>query len=352
MARLPLALRLNSTAKVVAITTSQRSLAGTGNSQQGPWLDNMIAAVGIIRDSGELIPFPYVKIAAGIVVQVLLRVQAVRKNVEDFKGLSHKLVDAVITVRDTVCACGSRGQTLPPEFVHRCCEFVNSLVALQSQINNLVRQHESWMYFLRSTAITNAIAQYKEQVNDMRSNFTLDVVDFTDFVKFRFRKHSGREEVKKGAFVLSLMEVDGSHKTLGPSPETWLSLVKPGVTITMDILVSGLRDDDTSRRCPSCRYFCVGTLEDHVQCPQCATSFHIARATVDHVGVEEDARNNPAAMPPSRKTGPPEPDDNFPQDINKSSFRYFRRFWVILEAIKNTTADTNVANSPLVPNMI
>ncbi|KAG6915273.1 hypothetical protein DXG01_012381 [Tephrocybe rancida] len=159
----------------------------------------------------------------------------------------------------------------------------------------------------------------------------LPLQDFTDFLKFH-RKHLGQEVVEKGAFILSLMEVDGCQKTLGPTLETWLSLVKPEVTITMDILVSGSRDDDTdSRR------------------PQCSTFIHIARATIDNVGVEEVEENDPAdTLPPPRKTGPPGPDDNLPEDIDDSdSFRYSRRFRITLKAIKNITTGMNILDEAL-----
>ncbi|KAG6915274.1 hypothetical protein DXG01_012382 [Tephrocybe rancida] len=332
MARFPLALRCNSTAKVVAIKTSRRSLARTGNSQQRVWLDNMIIAVGIIRDSGELIPFPYVRIAAGIVFQVLLRVQAVRKNVDDFKGLSQKLVDAITAVRDIVCACGSQGQAPPPEFVHSCSEFVNKLVALQSEVNNLVRRHGSWTRFVRSTAITNTIAQYKEQVNDMRSNFT----DFADFVKFRFRNRLGHQVIERGEFTLSLVEIDGTQQTLDQNPETWLSLIKPEVTITMDILVSGVNEahvDRDSRRCPSCHFLCAGaSLGDRAQW-----------GIIEEVTEGESGHNPASGAPKLRGARPPVPDKNPREDLDESHFRYFRRFRVLLEEAITMTAD--VANN-------
>ncbi|KAG6915276.1 hypothetical protein DXG01_012384 [Tephrocybe rancida] len=243
---------------------------------------------------------------------------------------------------------------------------------MDSQINDLVRQHQSWMRFLRSAAIASAIAQYKDQVNDMRSNFILDVVvriymriaegqrprhlaftsaliylidamndtssvpmdycsspeDFADFVKFRFRNRLGHQVIERGAFTFSLVEVDGTQRTLGQNPGIWRSLINPEVTITMDILVSGVNDADVdSRQCPSCRVLCTGaSLGDRVQCPRCGTLFYVARGIIEEVGEEDGGRNSASH-----------------EDLDESHFRYFRRFRVLLE--EATTIAADIANN-------
>ncbi|KAG6844164.1 hypothetical protein H0H87_009314, partial [Tephrocybe sp. NHM501043] len=59
--------------KVVAARISRRNTPR--EVLQATWLDNMITIVSGIRDASDMIPFPYVKVAAGIVLQVLLKIQ-------------------------------------------------------------------------------------------------------------------------------------------------------------------------------------------------------------------------------------------------------------------------------------
>ncbi|KAH0579598.1 hypothetical protein H2248_002449 [Termitomyces sp. 'cryptogamus'] len=139
------------------------------------WLDNLIITAGVVRDASDFIPFPYLKLAAGIVVQVLLKIQTVRRHVDDFRDLSKKLVRIITTVRDTVREW-PQDQSQPTDFVHRCSNFVNQLLTLQTGINELVHENNSWTRFFRTAKILDAIAQYKEQITDMRSDFTLEVV--------------------------------------------------------------------------------------------------------------------------------------------------------------------------------
>ncbi|KAG5334198.1 hypothetical protein C0989_004056 [Termitomyces sp. Mn162] len=166
-------------------------------------------------------------------------------------------------------------------------------------IDELVRQNGSWTRFFRTTTILDAIARYKEQINHMRSDFTLEVViriymkgaegqrprhlvhcfyilDATnktlpvpmhygysfdvwnpvlsgrdapkliliilsqaleDFVKYRFRNHLGHEVIERGDFSLSLQGVEDEEwqELYKHNSDEWLPLIEPGITITMDI---------------------------------------------------------------------------------------------------------------------
>ncbi|KAH0579593.1 hypothetical protein H2248_002444 [Termitomyces sp. 'cryptogamus'] len=348
------------------------------------WLDNLIITAGVVRDASDLIPFPYLKLAAGIVVQVLLKIQTVRRHVDDFRDLSEKLVRIITTVRDTVREW-PQDQSLPTDFVHRCSNFVNQLLTLQTGIDELVRQNGSWTRFLRTTKILDAIARYKEQITDMRSDFTLDVViriymkgaegqrprhlvhcfyilDATNkilhvpmdwcssfnalenLIKYRFREHSGHEVIERGDFSLSLQKADEKWWWLfeGNSDE-WLPLIKPGITITMDIY---FEDKPYGRpnnlMCPSCHYSCAkGSFGDYIECPQCETIFKNWAFDVDvplHVNQDTDevATSESAILigplAPSHLPGNSSNlsaqgfhvNDNNPQDPHQ----FFRRFQV------------------------
>ncbi|KAG6914378.1 hypothetical protein DXG01_000679 [Tephrocybe rancida] len=314
------------------------------------WLDNMTILVGTIRDASDLIPFPYVQFTAGIVLQFLKMIQAARKNINDFRGLSQKLVDTIVTVRDT--------------------------------INDFLRHTGAWSRFFKSTAITNWIADYKDQINDIRSNFTLDVVlrifskpghpcylgatsgrvylvdamndisevsmdycsspsKFARFVKFRFNGSLGYDVIERGDFSLSLQEAEGTQRQLGQDVETWRSLVQPDVTITMDILFRARSTDadPDGRQCPSCRYLSAeASLGDRVRCSRCGTWFYVSRAFIENVEDSEEvgAEEHSMETPGSSGSHPLAPDapKGSTGDIDESHFRYFRRFRVLLKAIK------------------
>ncbi|KAG6915280.1 hypothetical protein DXG01_012388 [Tephrocybe rancida] len=217
----------------------------------------------------------------------------------------------------------------------------------------------------------NAIAQYKEQVNDMRSNFTLDAVihidmriaesqrprhlvstsgliylvdamndtslvpmdycsspdDFSDFVKFRFRKRLGHEVIERGAFTLSLVEVDGTQQTLGQNPRTWMSLIKPEVTITMDILVSEVNDAGIDSQ------------------PACGRLFYVARGTIKEIIGRGRGHNPASGAPKPRGARPPVLDKNPCEDLDESYFRCFRRFRVEAMTMTTDLADNGAGGS-------
>ncbi|KAG6906371.1 hypothetical protein DXG01_014261 [Tephrocybe rancida] len=311
------------------------------------WTSKVYVGEVLFRDASDLVPFPYVQFAAGVVIQVLKKIQTVQRNIDAFKELSQKLVDTVITVRDTVRTC-SRSQGLPPEFTRRCMKFVEQLLQLQAQINDIVRKNQSWRRFVSSAAVTDAIAQHQEQINDMRSNFTLDVVlriysetaekqrprhlaatsgllylvdamndtssvsmdycsnpdDFADFVKFRFRKRLGHDMIDRGNFSLSLQEVEGTQRPLQRDPNRWRSLVKPGVTITMDIVVSA----------------------------QCGILFHVSRAIIEDI--------EPAGDEDELAPGSQAPPSAFAQ-TDEAQLKYFRRFRILLSPLDDPQPDTS-----------
>ncbi|KAH0579595.1 hypothetical protein H2248_002446 [Termitomyces sp. 'cryptogamus'] len=348
------------------------------------WLDNLIITAGVVRDASDLIPFPYLKIAAGIVVQVLLKIQTVRRHVDDFRDLSEKLVRIITTVRDTVREW-PQDQSLPTDFVHRCSNFVNQLLTLQTGIDELVRQNDSWTRFLRTTKILDAIARYKEQITDMRSDFTLDVIiriymkgaerhrprhlvhcfyilDATNkilhvpmdwcssfnalenLIKYRFREHSGHEMIERGNLTLSLQRpYDIRRRLYKHNSDKWLPLIEPGITITMDIyILDKSYGKPNNPMCPSCHYPCArGSFGEYIEYARCETLVNNWACDVDeplHVTQDTDevATSESAIL-----TGPL-PQSNFPGNSSNLSaqgmhvhdnnpqdpYQFFRRFEV------------------------
>ncbi|KAG6850443.1 hypothetical protein H0H93_013315 [Arthromyces matolae] len=94
----------------------------------------------------------------------------------------------------------------------------------------------------------------------LAAGITKQLQEFNEYVKFRFRKRVGRAIVERGLYILCLQLVQGAQQPLGLTDATWLTLIKPGVTITMDIVLKSTSGDCESNghRCPSCRRLCVG----------------------------------------------------------------------------------------------
>ncbi|KAG6917237.1 hypothetical protein DXG01_003351 [Tephrocybe rancida] len=348
------------------------------------WLDHLILTAEVIRDAGALMPFPYVKFAASIALQVLLQIQTVHKNKDDFLDLSRKLVEVIVTMRDTLCSC-YQSHSPPPEFTSHCLNFVkytvsqitrtinltsfiSKLLALQVKINEAVRRTKAWKAFLKSAEITKLIALYKEQVDDLRSNFTAsddqiprhlaytsnllyfidamnDIVpvaldhcssptEFNEYVKFRFRKRVGRAIVERGYYSLCLQLVAGAQQLLSSNSEAWINLVKPGVTIIMDIVLKSESEDvgTDSRRCPSCRHLCnSASLGDEIKCPRCTTSFRVSRATIEEVNDDSALQ-----IPTQEAFSPIRPLGIQGKSTDDCDVRYFRRFRVLMEALRES----------------
>lgn len=91
---------------------------------------------------------------------------------------------------------------------------------------------------------------------------------FDTYVKLLFRARLGYEVIERGDYALSLLEFTGTYQTLKRTNKNWALLVRPGVTITMDIISrsqSTDMDNNDSRQCPSCHFLCVNaTLGDEV----------------------------------------------------------------------------------------
>lgn len=78
--------------------------------------------------------------------------------------------------------------------------------------------------------------------------------DFTDLLRFMFRKRRGRRYVELGRYNLTdVASIDQPITTA-----LWSSKVKPGATIAMNIVLrrSAHMDTPESRHCPVCRFFC------------------------------------------------------------------------------------------------
>ena len=87
--------------------------------------------------------------------------------------------------------------------------------------------------------------------------------DFSDLLKFMFRKRRGRHYIELGRY--NLTEIAAIDQPI--TAALWPLKVKPGTTIAMNIVFRRLADMDTpeSRHCPVCHFFCSwASLGDEV----------------------------------------------------------------------------------------
>lgn len=163
----------------------------------------------------------------------------------------------------------------------------------------------------------------------------------------------GRAIVERGYYALCLQLVTGFQQPLGPNDEMWSLLVKPGVTIAMDIvLTSELEDVETDgHRCPSCGCLCKDTsLGDEIKwytyvtmvfqpshersycfSPSCTAAFRIVHTTIENGDTLSDGSTpGSIAFPPMR------PLCIRGQTGDECDIRYFRRFRVIMDVLGQT----------------
>ncbi|KAG6906588.1 hypothetical protein DXG01_013051 [Tephrocybe rancida] len=345
-----------SSTTAVAIRTTRRS-----HPSEDVWLNNLITTAEALCDASDIVAFPPLKTATSLVVKILQTILAVWKNAEDFKDVSQKLLDVIITIRKKLRSF-PQDRPLPTEFTAKCHDFTGKLLNLQMDINKTVREAGHWTCFFKAKEIVNAIAQYKEQINDFRENFALGVVvgmyqdmyesciphhlsytvnllhfvdamnnripvpvdqcsnpeDFDAYVKLRFRKRLGHEIVDRGEYTLSLLEVTGREKLLQQTSKVWSHLVRPGVTIMMGIVLTSQTGDmdNKKRRCPLCN-------------PQCATFFQVSLAINEGGEPPKDLIKEPEGH---MMVGLESRQASTAEDVLRQ-YLYFRRFHIFLEAL-------------------
>lgn len=107
-----------------------------------------------------------------------------------------------------------------------------------------------------------------------------------------------------------------------------------------------MRDrDDDSRQCPACAYLCVDvSLGDEVTCVSCGTLFRVNRGFIEEAG-SDPASTNPTSGASSilRQDTPSQLQPASAvshEDPEVTDIRYFRRFFVLLQEIQASEAES------------
>ncbi|KAG6872910.1 hypothetical protein C0995_005316, partial [Termitomyces sp. Mi166 len=189
--------------------------------------------------------------------------------------LAQSLVQVITGIRDTL-----------QSYCQNYCPSNLSFLALLSRVDDFARHNQSWTRYLKATTIQGTIGQYRKQLDGLKADFTLITImhlsmkifseraphqligytwehsepvrlidamnttidlpfdlcstphDFADLVKFLFRKHRGRSYVERGQYALTI----GDKESNRIDNILWRKHVRPGHTITMNILI---RKSDT-----------------------------------------------------------------------------------------------------------
>ncbi|KAG6909379.1 hypothetical protein DXG01_000822 [Tephrocybe rancida] len=340
------------------------------------WLDGLISAVTVVRDTTDLAVFPYVKIAASLVLQVLEVIKSVKKNIDDFEELAQSLVQIVVAIRDTLLSY-CRDFCPPPAFATHCQAFIDALVGMFVRLSDLSRHSQSWTRYLKASATHDTIVQYRKQLEELRANFTLTTLlhlslkifteqrprqlgytwehseplqfidamnvtlrlpmelcstprDFADLLKFLFRKRRGRRYVERGHYALTTTDKGLPHWV---DYNVWRTYVLPGSTLAMNILlrtgVDGSNEAfDSTQCCPACGQVRVGgdaSWDDEVTCPSCGAIFCISRK--DEGTPVASTFTSDLHVHPWQLGGTLSPED----DLEETDVKYFRRFHVLVE---------------------
>ncbi|KAJ6559439.1 hypothetical protein DFH09DRAFT_1279616 [Mycena vulgaris] len=153
-------------------------VAGASNfpepSAQSDWLPNLIIAAKLIKDTGEVIPVPYVKAAFGIVVTLLETVQKVKQNREDWKEVCGSAVEIVQHVSHAI---EFHGDAMAVRFKELCNGLQSFLEEIQQHLEKINRKQAGfkgrWREVFKAENIGAEILGYKERIRELRSNFLM-----------------------------------------------------------------------------------------------------------------------------------------------------------------------------------
>ncbi|KAJ7364405.1 hypothetical protein DFH08DRAFT_1016759 [Mycena albidolilacea] len=153
------------------------------------WLAHMILAVKTIAAGAEFIPVPYIRTACGTVVILLETVDRMKKNRNDLLDLCESIVEIVRLLQAEVSAHGNVAGTQCTWLISFAVSF---LCMLQTQLERVVRNQVGFRgrlkEFLRATTIADQIEQYRNRINELRSNFLITTMIDTNLSVARIRQ--------------------------------------------------------------------------------------------------------------------------------------------------------------------
>ncbi|KAJ7260243.1 hypothetical protein C8J57DRAFT_485408 [Mycena rebaudengoi] len=136
-------------------------------------LANLILASKTVVAAAELLPFPYLNGALGLVIPILEAVQKMAKNREDFTELCASIVEIITLLQEEISRHGADAASRLTQF---CDQLKNLLQEIEQGVGKLHKSEKRgfrtrFREFGRSTSIADQLNKYKSRVHQLQLNF-------------------------------------------------------------------------------------------------------------------------------------------------------------------------------------
>ncbi|KAF9532751.1 hypothetical protein CPB83DRAFT_846288 [Crepidotus variabilis] len=158
------------TAIGVASTSATTTIAlPEGPKPLGLALATTSELLNTCQSLADLAPVPGLKIAVGVVGQLLKLLETKRRNDDSLKKVIRDILDFISVVSD---ACARYPQNIPPELAEDVDNFVRSLQHLQGSCNAYFRRG-FFHRFVFATSWQNELSGFKENMAIIRQHFNM-----------------------------------------------------------------------------------------------------------------------------------------------------------------------------------
>ncbi|KAJ7149985.1 hypothetical protein C8R46DRAFT_506699 [Mycena filopes] len=141
----------------------------SSSSRKSEWLGLSILTAKTATAASELAPFPYIKVACGLVVALLEAVEKLTKNQENLKDLCENIDEIVGILTEQV---SRHGDTAAVKLKGYCEEFEGILRSMLQTVEKM-HKHHPFKRFIHSASISAEIAAYERRIKELLARMTL-----------------------------------------------------------------------------------------------------------------------------------------------------------------------------------
>ncbi|KIJ27734.1 hypothetical protein M422DRAFT_71567, partial [Sphaerobolus stellatus SS14] len=151
---------------------SSASRSSSISAPQIDWLSNAAQIAELAAAAGELLPSPYLKGAALVVLQILKPIQQFRRNREDFEALTVSITNLLQILHEELSKNGEY-VLLSDSFEAQCKNFNSCLQHIADDLKMLSDSSNSKFYvkYLTADRVKDRLAGYQKEIEDLRINF-------------------------------------------------------------------------------------------------------------------------------------------------------------------------------------
>ncbi|KIJ26357.1 hypothetical protein M422DRAFT_272599 [Sphaerobolus stellatus SS14] len=227
---------------------SSSSRPSSSSAPQIDWLSNAAQIAELAAAAGELLPFPYLKGAALVVLQMLKPIQQFRRNREDFEALTVSITNLLQIIHEEVSKNGEY-TLLSDSFEEQCKNFNSCLQHITDDLSTLSDSSNSKFYvkYLTADRVKDRLAGYQKEIEDLRINFmfrnsvntrmTLSVLQPSTHLNISIRIISQFRQIPLGDIEIVHRQSENSSS----SCEEWLVHVSDGSRTKMARVYKGTR---------------------------------------------------------------------------------------------------------------